>query len=257
VVAVFCLPGSWVAAAGPTAGEQQLLSLVNQERQARGLRQLQWDSDLAEAAKRHTELMARHSDLSHQFRGEPPLQQRVGAAGAHFNSVAENVAYAPTVERIHRGLMNSAHHRANILNPDYNAIGIAIVARGDELYVTQDFAHVIPNYGESQFQDVVVGTVQRERQQRGIRHILVHKDPRLKKAACSGTLNAKRVLQNLPGATELAIYTSSDPNMLPPDMQKAATDATLHRMNIGVCFKSGGKSGFSKYWVVAAFYPVD
>jgi uncharacterized protein YkwD len=199
----------------------------------------------------------KHADLSHQFSGEPPLQQRTGIAGAHFNSVAENVAYAPTVQRMHQGLMNSPHHRANILNPEYNAIGIAIEPGGDELYVTQDFAHLIPTSSESDFENAVIAAVQRERQARGLGAIRVHNDARLKSAACSSTLDAKKVLRNLPGATDLAIYTSSDPATLPDAMEKAAIDGTLNRMNIGVCFKSGGKNGFSKYWVVAAFYPVQ
>lgn len=153
--------------------------------------------------------------------------------------------------------MNSPHHRANILNPEYNAIGIAIAPGGDELYVTQDFAHLIPTYSESDFENAVIAAVQRERQARGVAAILVRNDARLKSAACSSTLDAKRVLHNLPGATDLAIYTSSDPAKLPSAMEKAAMDRTLHRMNIGVCFKPGGKNGFSKYWVVAAFYPVQ
>jgi hypothetical protein len=70
-------------------------------------------------------------------------------------------------------------------------------------------------------------------------------------------LNAKRVLGGLPGATDLAIYTSSDPGQLPANMRAAAADGTLHRMNIGVCFQQDSASGFSKYWVVAAFYPVQ
>ncbi len=247
----------WAAAPGPTAAEQQLLSLVNQERVRAGLQQLQWDPDLADAARRHTALLVRHADLSHQFSGEPPLQQRAGGAGAHFNSVAENVAYASTVQRMHQGLMKSPHHRANVLNPEYNAIGIAIEPGGDELYVTQDFAHLIPSYSESDFENAVVASVQRERQARGLRAILVHNDARLKSAACSLTLDAKKVLHNLPGATDLAIYTASDPAKLPSAMEKAATDGTLRRMNIGVCFKAGEKNGFSRYWVVAAFYPVE
>lgn len=247
----------WAVAPNPSRAEQQLLALVNQERVKAGLQQLQWDPDLAEAARRHTALLVKHADLSHRFSGEPPLQERTGGAGAHFNSVAENVAYAPTVQRMHQGLMNSPHHRANILNPEYNAIGIAIEPGGDELYVTQDFAHLIPTYSESDFENAVIAAVQRERQARGLAAILVHNDARLKSAACSSTLDAKRVLHNLPGATDLAIYTSSDPAKLPDAMEKAAIDRTLHRMNIGVCFKSGGKNGFSKYWVVAAFYPVQ
>lgn len=38
-------------------------------------------------------------------------------------------------------------------------------------------------------------------------------------------------------------------------MQEAAADGSFRRMSIGVCFKPDQKSGFSTYWVAAAFYP--
>jgi hypothetical protein len=33
------------------------------------------------------------------------------------------------------------------------------------------------------------------------------------------------------------------------------TDSAMQRMNIGVCMQTGGKNGFSKFWVVTAFFP--
>lgn len=248
--------GVWAWTA-PSPQERQLFDLVNQERQRAGLAKLDWNQKLADAAHRHSALLAQHKDLSHQFGGEPPLQQRAGAAGARFNSVAENVAFAPAVEAMHRGLMHSPEHRANILNGEYNAVGIAIVVRGGELYATQDFARLIPAYTEAQFQDAVVAASARARQARGLAPMTVRSDPRLKKAACAKTLDAAKVLSNLPGAADIVIYTASDPNKLPSNMQRAVNDRTLRRMNIGVCFQSGDESGFSRYWVAAAFYPVE
>jgi hypothetical protein len=236
--------------------ERQLFDLLNRERQKAGLAKLEWDQKLANAARQHSRLLARHNDLSHQFHGEPPLQRRAGTAGAHFDSVAENVAFAPTVEEMHRGLMHSPPHRANILGRNYNAVGIAIVERGGELYATQDFAGLIPSYTEAEFQRAVVAASVRAREERGLPPMIIRNDPRLKRAACSHTLNADRVLSNLPGATALAIYTSTDPDKLPPNMLRSVTDRTLRHMNIGVCMESGGQRGFSRYWVAAAFYPV-
>jgi hypothetical protein len=37
----------------------------------------------------------------------------------------------------------------------------------------------------------------------------------------------------------------------------AAADKMLRRMNIGVCFQTGGKAGFSRFWVVVAFFPAN
>lgn len=121
-----------VAAAAPpgmSSRQRQLLKLVNAERARAGLSQLQWDDHLARAARLHTQRMADRRSLSHQFSGEPPLPERAGSAGTHFNSVAENVAYAGTVDQLHDNLMHSPHHRANILDPESNAIGIAFAEK--------------------------------------------------------------------------------------------------------------------------------
>src|ERR1700761_5745670 len=123
------------AHAGPSLREQQLLDLVNHERARAGLQKLEWNDQLAKAALAHSRLLAQNRDLSHQFPGEPPLQQRVGSTSLRFNSVAENVAEAPAVDVAHRALMQSPGHRANILHPDYNAVGISIVERDRELFV--------------------------------------------------------------------------------------------------------------------------
>ena len=55
--------------------------------------------------------------------------------------IGENLALAPNIERAHIGLMNSAPHKANILNPDWERVGLgmAVNARGS-LLVTQWFS---------------------------------------------------------------------------------------------------------------------
>ena len=236
--------------------QKQLFDLVNAERRRHGLSPLQWDDQLAEAARAHTQLMVSKGDLSHQFRGEAPLSERAGRAGAHFNSVAENVAYAGDVRSLHENLMNSPHHRANILSPDSNAIGIALSQRGNELYVTEDFAHLLKNYNGNQFGDEVINAFNRLRQRLGLAPLKASSDAGLHEAACTANPDPPAIIGSLPGAIHLAVVTASQPSDLPPPMQEAAWNKRLRRMNIGVCFKPDDKSGFSKYWVVAAFYPV-
>jgi uncharacterized protein YkwD len=242
---------------GGSSREHRLFDLVNQEREKAGLLKLEWDDHLADAARAHSKLLAENQDLSHQFEGEPPLQQRAGATGARFSAVAENVAAAPTVDIAHESLMKSPGHRANILNSSYNTVGIAIVERSRELYVTQDFARTLQVYTEAQFSEAVVAAFNHARRAKGASAIEVVVDPRLKKAACSEDTGAQNLLGTLTGATDLAIFTASEPGQLPDHVQQAAADKTLHRMNIGVCFRAGGKTGFSKFWVVVAFFPVN
>jgi hypothetical protein len=234
--------------------EQQLFKLLNMVRENAGVDKLQWDSNLAQAALEHARKLAENAALSHQFPGEAQLDQRVGATGARFNSVAENVALAETAEEAHLALMNSPGHRANILNPKYNAVGIAVVQRGKTLYIAQDFARVLPTYSEQQFRDELVAVFNRLRQAHHNGPIESHPDPRLDQEACSAKLDPGGALHTVTGATRAAVFTATRPSDLPAPMVEAAADFSLHRMNIGVCFKPNSHGGFSQFWVVAAFF---
>jgi uncharacterized protein YkwD len=55
----------------------------------------------------------------------------------------ENTAVDQDVHSAHKGLMNDPDHRDNILNPNYNAIGVCVTKSGGRVFVTEDFAHVL------------------------------------------------------------------------------------------------------------------
>jgi hypothetical protein len=202
----------------------------------------------------HSKLLADNRDLSHQFAGEPTLQERVGATRLRFNSVAENVAAAPDIDTAHTALVKSPGHRANILHQDYNAIGISIVERDHELFITQDFAHTLASYTEKQFRESLIANFNQARRGRKMPPVDVISDPHLRKVACSEDMHTDRMIQNMPGASGLLVFSLSEPGALPTDMRKYASDTKLQRMKIGVCLQTGGATGFSKFWVVAAFY---
>lgn len=121
--------------------EQYLIAAANQERAAQGIAPLKLDPALTAAARNHATLMVQRQDLSHQFPGEPGLFPRIQQYSQVFDAVAENVAFAPTVERLHSGWMGSPGHRANLLNPAYNRIGVSVIANGREIYAVEDFGH--------------------------------------------------------------------------------------------------------------------
>jgi uncharacterized protein YkwD len=246
--------GNYHAHAGPSQREQQLFDLVNHERQKAGLNKLEWSDSLAEAALAHSKLLAENRDLSHQFPGEPTVQERVGATHLRFNSVAENVAEGPDVDTAHTALMKSPGHRANILHQDYSAIGISIVERDHVLFITQDFAHTLASYTEKQFRESLIANFNQARRARKLAPVDVIADSRLRKAACSQDMHTDKMIQNMPGVSGLLVFSLSEPGALPDDIRKYASDKTLQRMNIGVCLQTGGTTGFSKFWVVTAFY---
>ncbi len=248
------LPAVVVAQADPSPDQRKMLDLLNRERRADGLPALQWDQHLAQSAHTHARLMVAQNDLSHQLPGEAELSNRVGVTGLRFTATAENLALAPTVESAHDGLMKSRHHRENIMNGEYNSVGIAIVPGGGELYFVQNFARVVPVYSEAQFRDAVVSAVNKKRRADRLRSLEIQEDGRLHKAACSGSPNPDVLIHQLTGVTGLVAFTASSPDDLPPSMKQNVGDRTLQRLDIGVCFKPRQQNGFASFWVVAAFY---
>ncbi len=121
--------------------EQTLLALINHERALAGLAPLQPDQDLADVGRRHGQEMFALGFFGHTSpsSGDPP--DRLAAAGLEYDLSGENIALAPTADQAHEGLMNSPPHRANILNPGFSRVGIAVLRSADHgLMVTQEFA---------------------------------------------------------------------------------------------------------------------
>jgi uncharacterized protein YkwD len=236
-----------------SAQEQQLFALVNRERDRAGLRRLEWNDALAQTARGHVKLLVQHGGLSHQFPGEPSLAERLGATGLRFDASAENVALGPGIEGDHDALMQSAGHRANILDAQYNAIGIGIAAGGAYLYVAENFAHVFPAYSETEFRDAVAAAFNRARRANGVAPVSIRSDDRLRESACARGANTERLAQQLPGVADVAAFTISDPEKLAAPMQKAARAASIRSLSLGICLRPGAGQGYANFWVVAAF----
>ncbi|MFW6076071.1 MAG: CvpA family protein [Chloroflexota bacterium] len=121
--------------------EAEILDLVNQERVDRGLDSLTWDPSLVRVARGHSREMLELGYFSHSSPNTGMLGDRLGAAGVDYVRAGENLAYAPSVRVAHRGLMQSDGHRANILEPSFQRVGIGVIRGADgTLMVTQVFA---------------------------------------------------------------------------------------------------------------------
>lgn len=134
-----------VVSAPPSRGQESgpartLFESANHARAARGLAPLKWSDTLAAAARQHAQQMAAQNTLSHQLPGELAMVDRASQAGAHFSSLAENVAEGASAESIHQQWMNSRPHRANLLDPHLDSVGIAVAGRGGVLFAVEDFS---------------------------------------------------------------------------------------------------------------------
>lgn len=236
-----------------SAPEQQLFDLLNQEREKAGLNKLQWDDHVAQAARGHARLLAQNRDLSHQFPDEAAVPERLATAGARFTASAENIATAETSEEAHMGLMLSPGHRANIMSTRYNAAGIGVVESNGRLFVTQDFAWVMPAYTEAEFREAFIAAFNRARAAKGIAAIEAQADAGLHSAACSAKDDAPVLAAPGFNATEVVRFTLSEPEKLPEQLMRYAQDQRQRHMDLGVCFRPDARYGYANFWVVAAF----
>ncbi|HEX4021160.1 MAG TPA: CAP domain-containing protein [Acidobacteriaceae bacterium] len=139
----------------PEAG--QILQLINQARAEAGAGRLQWDTALAEAARQHCLRMTTEESIELQNAGEPALTDRASHAGAHFSLIAQNVATGSAPADIYGGWMRSPSNRTNLLNPQMDRIGVAIVASHGVLYAVADFEHAVAVLTQSQVEAAIAG----------------------------------------------------------------------------------------------------
>jgi hypothetical protein len=132
---------------------------MNAERSAAGLAPLKIEAHLNASAQSHSDWMAETGTLSHAGAAGSSVTDRVEDTGFPLEGawrVSENVAFTTTtgaldageVNAMHAGLMNSAGHRANILDPEVSYVGVGlsigeIEVGGDDreaVFLTQNFA---------------------------------------------------------------------------------------------------------------------
>lgn len=251
------LAGAAAAQQFDSQAEQQLVQLINHERQRAGLPPLKTDDRLTQAARAHTTLMAQQKTLSHDLRGEPKLSNRLAVTGIRFNNDAENVAYDSTIEGAHDSLMHSPPHRENILSPKYNTVGVGVLYSGDVYWVTEDFANRMQEYSADEGENTIVAAWQAERRRAHKPPAAVVRLPQLRRMACAmaqpGKLDTRSLLK-LPEVRSAVAYTESDPAKLPSNAVKMALQANVKRVGIGACFGKGPKFPAGVWWVCMVFY---
>src|SRR5207248_5216175 len=110
-----------VSATTITTYENQVVTLVNQQRAA-GCVALRNDSLLHSAARAHSVDMATHNYFDHTGTDGSTFVTRVQATGYSGSTVGENIAWGwGTPSSVVNAWMNSAPHKANILNCSFHA----------------------------------------------------------------------------------------------------------------------------------------
>ena len=126
------------------AGESKVdFHLVNAFRVYHGVGILTWDDRAATAARLHSEDMAVNNYFDHYSQDGRDPGDRIEAQGINYWAYGENIdAGYPSGIAAHNGWVNSAGHRRNILDPDFNYLGVGFAyQRGSSfgIYATEDY----------------------------------------------------------------------------------------------------------------------
>jgi uncharacterized protein YkwD len=230
-------------AASPQTGtpESMLLDAANHSRASAGLPPLQWDASLANAARQHAVRMAQMNTLSHQLPGEVAVQARATQTGARFSVISENVAEGTSVLGLHTQWMNSPPHRANLLDRDVNAVGIAVVHSGGVLFAVEDFAAVVPLLS-LETQEIQVGS---QLVARGLHLVNATQDARR-------TCDMDRGWSGQRPASVLR-YETPDLSRLPADIDQKLRGGNYHTAAVGAC-EAGGAAGFARFRIAILLF---
>ena len=244
-------------AAESAAAEQELFRLTNRDRGAAGLPELEWNEWLAEAALKHAQEMARRGQLSHQFPGEPGLRDRLAATQLRASSEGENIALGINAAQIQDDWMHSPGHRANILDSKFNAIGIAVIRRGDQLFAVADFAHALPALSASDVEDAVAAAINQVRARKKMAPLARRESPEFRRYACEmarrGHIDAGGLLGRA-GISACLAFTDPDPANLISHFRNVANVTTSRAFGVGACSARSATYPEGTNWIVVAFY---
>lgn len=225
---------------------EQLFALANQARAQAGVGPLNWDPDLAQAALAHCRRMAFEGPIAHRYAGEPDVSGRAAQAGAHFSLIEENVAIGPSPEGIQDEWMHSRGHRSNLLSPDVDRVGIAVLSARGILYAVADYSHAVLALDREQVEAQVASLIRRS-------SVEVLRDPTLARQACATD-------NGLPHASSGAQprfvmrWQDSDLRHLPQPLTDHLRSGNYRWAAVGSCAPQSAQNSFTAYRLAVLLY---
>ena len=229
------------------AAERELFELLNHERSAQNLSELEWDDALFKAARQHALVMLKQKAIDHQLPGEPSVEERLAAAGAHFSYIAENVAVGTNAQSIHSSWMNSPGHRKNILNPRVTAVGIAALGGNGGLFAVQDFSQSYSDLTLEQQEKQVASLLAG----RGLHVTSGSQDGR--KACHSNFAGPRSGTGSVMTSYSVLRFETTDLSVLPPEVDKKIRSAPYSNVAVGACVASNSED-FAQYRIALVLY---
>lgn len=124
-----------------SAMQQEMLGYINAERANANIAPLVLDQKLCQGAYLKSRDMAVNNYFSHTSPTYGSPFEMMRSQGITYRTAGENIAKNISVKGAHTAFMNSAGHKANILNKGFGKIGLGFYQEGQYLYITQWFTN--------------------------------------------------------------------------------------------------------------------
>lgn len=116
------------------AETQKMLSLINEERNKKGLQPFILHEKLTSVAELKAKDMVENNYLSHNSATYGSIYTMIKNAGISYYNASENIARAFSVESAHNNFMNSYMHKKAILADHFTHVGIGIEKESGGMY---------------------------------------------------------------------------------------------------------------------------
>ena len=124
------------ASADTVSDEAAFVAHINGLRASKGLAPLEVHPNLVEKARAWAATMSREGRIWHSKLSD--------GITADWAKLGENVGMGGWVDALHAAFVASPNHYANLIDPDFNYIGIGVVYAGETLFVSEMFMKTHP-----------------------------------------------------------------------------------------------------------------
>lgn len=194
---------------------------------------------------KHCMRMVSEGPIAHRYGGEQDLGPRAAAAGAHFSLIEENVALGSYADQIHQGWLDSPGHRRNLLNPEVDRVGIAVVAARGVLYAVADYSRDVSALSPAQVESRIADLVR-------MSGVKIVRDPEDARAACQTEHGFPKSMHS--EAAFVMRWQGSDLEHLPQPLVDKLGSGRYRQAAVGACSPTESSGSFTAYRIAVLLY---
>jgi uncharacterized protein YkwD len=241
--------------------EREVFELLNKEREKQGLSIIRLSEPLSLLARKHSQDIASHENLGHLSSSGKDYTDRLVEDRFYFKRNGENVVRSDSflAELIHEGFMKSPGHRENILDPEFDEVGIGIVLSEKKVYyVTPDFLLSLVPQDEKQAKNQIKRKINELRKESSLAPLVFLNDAdgyasRYSSCKAEGK-PAPPFPAHLGGALILHNSSPSLENVYSVYKEKAI-DEIYETAGLGICFIRNEENRVGCYFITLLLFP--